>query len=116
MTPNLAFARLQHKQVQGNSLVDLTQPTVNHTSEAMEVVISDDEPEIIEHLEQEGVDSWIEQPPPQVQQLQHPHPHELSLQDRLRNLAGNISISNSFNLLNEKLNFMTLDGYLMSTE
>ena len=87
MTPNLAFARLQHKQVQGNSLVDLTQPTVNHTSEAMEVVISDDEPEIIEHLEQEGVDSWIEQPPPQVQQ-QLQHPHELSLQDRLRNLAG----------------------------
>ena len=88
MTPNLAFARLQHKQVQGNSLVDLTQPTVNHTSEAMEVVISDDEPEIIEHLEQEGVDSWIEQPPPQVQQQQLQHPHELSLQDRLRNLAG----------------------------
>ena len=83
---------------QGNTLVDLTQPTVNHTSEAMEVVISDDEPEIIEHHPQQEVQ--------QLQQQQQLHPHELSLQDRLRNLAGNISISNSFNLLNEKLNFM----------
>ena len=122
MTPNLAFARLQHKQgeknkndffkygnftkyifiyflFQGNTLVDLTQPTVNHTSEAMEVVISDDEPEIIEHHPQQEVQ--------QLQQQQQLHPHELSLQDRLRNLAGNISISNSFNLLNEKLNFMS---------
>ena len=130
MTPNLAFARLQHKQgeknkndfflnmviskpqkfgnftkyifiyflFQGNTLVDLTQPTVNHTSEAMEVVISDDEPEIIEHHPQQEVQQL------QQQQL---HPHELSLQDRLRNLAGNISISNSFNLLNKKLNFMS---------
>ena len=40
---------------QGNTLVDLTQPTVNHTSEAMEVVISDDEPEIIEHHPQQEV-------------------------------------------------------------
>lgn len=78
MTPNLAFARLQHKQ--GNTLVDLTQPTVNHTSEAMEVVISDDEPEIIEHHPQQEVQ--------QLQQQQQLHPHELSLQDRLRNLAG----------------------------
>ena len=64
----------------------------------MEVVISDDEPEIIEHHPQQEVQQL------QQQQL---HPHELSLQDRLRNLAGNISISNSFNLLNEKLNFMS---------
>ena len=65
----------------------------------MEVVISDDEPEIIEHHPQQEVQ--------QLQQQQQLHPHELSLQDRLRNLAGNISISNSFNLLNEKLNFMS---------
>ena len=66
----------------------------------MEVVISDDEPEIIEHHPQQEVQQL-------QQQQQQLHPHELSLQDRLRNLAGNISISNSFNLLNEKLNFMS---------
>ena len=65
----------------------------------MEVVISDDEPEIIEHHPQQEVQ--------QLQQQQQLHPHELSLQDRLRNLAGNISISNSFNLLNENINFMS---------
>ena len=58
----MAFARLQHKQ---GALVEV-QPNANDN---MEVVISDDEPEILEH--------------------NPPHGNgKLSLQDRLRNLAG----------------------------
>ena len=56
----------------------------------MEVVISDDEPEIIEHHPQQEVQQL------QLQQQQQLHPHELSLQDRLRNLAGNISTEQFF--------------------
>ena len=77
ITPNIAYARLQTK----SSLVEV-QPTSNNTAEDMVVVISDDEPEL----------ETIEQPQPHLHEIQHPPPapayHEMSLQDRLRNLAG----------------------------
>ena len=77
ITQNIAYARLQTK-----TLVDI-QPTSNNTAEDMVVVISDDETDIIEQPHE------IYEPP--HQQIQHPPPpayHEMSLQDRLRNLAG----------------------------